>query len=63
MVGDFRKLLETIQTQRLLGTLYFDPYDFVARQEYREVADLLGDCQGEIDLLRYEDCVMEESLL
>ena len=62
MVGDFRKLLETIQKQKLLGTLYFDPYDFVARQEYREVADLLEDCRGEIDLLRYQDCVTKMNL-
>ncbi len=57
MAEDFRNLLEKVKEEGLLGTLYFDPYDFVLRQEYQAIAEELGKSEKEIFLCRYKDCL------
>lgn len=55
MPMDFQALLERVVREKLLGTLYFDPYDFVARPEYREILKTLSSFHKNIALCRYRD--------
>ncbi|PIE55283.1 MAG: polysaccharide deacetylase [Dethiosulfovibrio peptidovorans] len=57
MPRDFEVLLEKVVREKLLGTLYFDPYDFVARPEYREILKALRSFQGDVTLCRYKDAL------